>query len=182
MFSPPLATCWLRRMEAARAAAGALFGLTAHDVPDVKEEQDEQRMAPPSVPSFSLNEDDTPPAFPAMNSAQRQAKPSLDVPASSGPSLQPPRGSNTSTAMGGLRAPLMTPPQKLNPPKPRKKVALAPGCSPLDWARLKSTTDLRVGILADAGGCHDATAHYSDRAQAPQQKRGRVDGTPRKSI
>ena len=26
----------------------------------------------------------------------------------------------------------------------RKKVALAPGCSPLDWARLKSTTDLRV--------------------------------------
>ncbi|WFD38158.1 cytochrome-b5 reductase [Malassezia japonica] len=133
-------------MEAARAAGSALFGLTAHDVPDVKEEQDEERMAPPSVPSVSLNEDDPPPAFPAMNSAQRQAKPSLDVPASSGPSLQPQRGSNTSTAMGGLRAPLTTPPQKLNPPKPRKKVALAPGCSPLDWARLKSTTDLRGGV------------------------------------
>ncbi|EPQ28489.1 uncharacterized protein PFL1_03792 [Pseudozyma flocculosa PF-1] len=30
--------------------------------------------------------------------------------------------------------------------KKRKKVALAPGCSPLDWARLKNSTDLRGGI------------------------------------
>ena len=32
--------------------------------------------------------------------------------------------------------------------KSRKKVALAPGCSPLDWARLKNSTDLRGGVTS----------------------------------
>lgn len=46
---------------------------------------------------------------------------------------------------------MATPPSKLNKPG-RNKVALEPGCSPLDWARIKSTTDLRVCFLLTQGG------------------------------
>jgi len=72
--------------------------------------------------------DDNPPAFPALNSIQRSQAASA---------LMPP----PSALPGGLKPP----PTTTSKPKPRsRKVALAPGHSPLDWARLKSSgQDLR---------------------------------------
>ncbi|KAK0552971.1 hypothetical protein OC846_002694 [Tilletia horrida] len=50
-----------------------------------------------------------------------------------------PSSSSSGLAPGQARAEMPT-------GKKRTKVALAPGCSALDWARLKSTSDLRGGI------------------------------------
>ncbi|CAD6887085.1 unnamed protein product [Tilletia controversa] len=53
------------------------------------------------------------------------------------------------SAGGGGLAPSLAPGQaraEMPTGKRRTKVALAPGCSALDWARLKSTEDLRGGI------------------------------------
>lgn len=52
-----------------------------------------------------------------------------------------------------LASSLQTPPTTTKKPNPavkkRQKVALAPGCSPLDWARVKSSGDpmLRAGYM-----------------------------------
>lgn len=131
------------------------------------------------TPEVAIDIDnDDPPAFPGLNSAQRQS--SSKQPAERAPSgsraasfLQsvaprvatsntltaPPAASATSRG-GGLTAPPST--SALTAPagvggapgvntvggKNRKKVALAPGCSPLDWARLKKSTDLRGGVTS----------------------------------
>lgn len=116
---------------------------------------------------------DAPPAFPSLNSAQRQAPSkqtarsvskvegllqSLAPPESSSLMPPPPSGGLASPRAGGLFVPPST--SALTAPagvggasgintgteKKRKKVALAPGCSPLDWARLKNSTDLRGGV------------------------------------
>jgi len=53
--------------------------------------------------------------------------------------------------MGPPPAPSLAPGQaraEIPTGKRRTKVALAPGCSALDWARLKSTEDLRGGITS----------------------------------
>ncbi|KAF8206257.1 cytochrome b5-like heme/steroid binding domain-containing protein [Mycena galopus ATCC 62051] len=99
-------------------------------------------------------EDNSVPAFPALNSAQRAApsKPprilsdSALMPPPPVPSLaaRTPGVSNKSSASSSLLVPTTT----TRPPKPsnkkREKVALTPGHSPLDWAALKSSgTDLR---------------------------------------
>ncbi|KAL4399763.1 cytochrome-b5 reductase [Malassezia pachydermatis] len=92
------------------------------------------------TPSAQEEGDDTPPAFPALNSAQRHASPQ------GASTLRPPATSRLApTGMSSLRMP-MAAGASLNPPAGRKKVVLEPGCSPLDWARLKSTTDLRGGV------------------------------------
>ena len=71
-------------------------------------------------PDNDDDDDDAPPAFPLPNSIQRAA----------------------SSGSGPLQLPLST--TKV-PAKPRRKVALAPGHSTLDWARLKASgQDLRV--------------------------------------
>lgn len=128
-------------------------------------------------PSIAVHHDDEPPAFPSLNSAQRQSS-------SSKSTATPPSTSSKAAAFLQSVAPrptpsntLMAPPSSLAPPrsgglaappstsaltapagvggasgakasggKSRKKVALAPGCSPLDWARLKNSTDLRGGV------------------------------------
>lgn len=108
------------------------------------------------------DEDDAPPAFPAVNSAQRAASglgpvsrvltdtqlmppppvPSLGVRrpgvASSNSLTVPPISSSS------LLVPTTTTKPPTNPSK-RSKVALAPGHGPLDWANLKkSGQNLRV--------------------------------------
>ncbi|KAJ7285142.1 cytochrome b5 [Mycena rebaudengoi] len=113
------------------------------------------RISPPASDDGEDTEteredDDSVPAFPSLNSAQR---------ASSGPprilsdsALMPPppvpslavRTPGVSRPSSSLLAPAAT---TKPPPKPTKKrdmVALAPGHSPLDWAALKSSgEDLR---------------------------------------
>ncbi|KAI6039871.1 cytochrome b5 [Pisolithus marmoratus] len=109
--------------------------------------------------SETATEDDVPPAFPSLNSAQRASVPVLAddttiPPVLSDSALMPPPPvpsstmasfsglqSSTRTASSSLLAPLAT---TQKPPKPSKKVALAPGFGPLDWAKLKSSgQDLR---------------------------------------
>lgn len=75
-------------------------------------------------------EDDTPPAFPALNSAQRAG-------GSANTQLMPPPST--------LALPLSTTKAPPKPSKKRAKVALAPGHGALDWANLKNSgQDLRV--------------------------------------
>jgi len=99
------------------------------------------RISPPLViedtveddePEEQGEEDDLPPSFPAPNSIQRSRPDSQ---------LMPP------PSLGGSGG-LSLPPSTTARPKPRsRKVALAPGHSPLDWARLKASgDDLRGGI------------------------------------
>ncbi|KAF7327998.1 Cytoplasm protein [Mycena kentingensis (nom. inval.)] len=97
--------------------------------------------------------DNSVPAFPALNSAQRAHTPSQRIISDSAlmppppvPSLasRSPGVSSRSSAGASLLAPTTTTQKPQKPTKKREKVALAPGHSPLDWAALKSCgTDLR---------------------------------------
>ena len=105
-------------------------------------------------------DDDRPPAFPSLSSAQRiktASAPSLSVSrALTDAELMPPpplpNRVNHSLGVGsqspGSSTLLAVPPTTTKPPtssKKRGKVALAPGHSPLDWASLTSSgKDLRV--------------------------------------
>jgi hypothetical protein len=111
-------------------------------------------MPPPSEPSITPpNEPSTPPEL-SLPSTEDQTTPKppptlppplLNLPQNGEINLmpppsftRPPQKNTTSTLSPSLST---LPPQK----RPRQKVILAPGHSPLDWARLKSTsTDLRV--------------------------------------
>ena len=141
---------------------------TASNVPSIE-------TSPPAVEDDDDSEtvhgdDDVPPAFPAVNSAQRAASGSGTqvgavpriltdaqlMPPPPAPSLAARRpGVSGATSIGNsLAVPsassstLLPPPTTTKPPpKPAKraKVALAPGHGPLDWANLKkSGQDLRV--------------------------------------
>jgi hypothetical protein len=96
--------------------------------------------------------DDRPPAFPAMNSAQR-ASTSTPVILSDSQLMPPPPIPSLAVRQPGVPLSkgntLAVPPRTEKPPvkpsKRREKVALAPGYGPLDWAALKSSgADLRV--------------------------------------
>lgn len=125
-----------------------------------------------TVRGDSPEHDDAPPAFPSINSAQRLSStpsialvpsiltdsdrmpppPSSALASSRRPGPAPPYRSNANTlgvpSSGGLLA--LPPTTTKAPPKVSRKVALAPGHGPLDWANLKkSGTDLRV--RADKG-------------------------------
>src|SRR6266550_1960787 len=111
-------------------------------------------------------DDDRPPAFPSLSSAQRiktlsaTAAPSLSVPrvqltdAELMPPPPLPNLANRSAGVGSQsKSTLAVPPTTTKPPtssKKRGKVALAPGHSPLDWANLTSSgKDLRVcGLIS----------------------------------
>ena len=87
------------------------------------------------------HDNDSPPAFPALNSAQRlQTTPRVLTDSQLMPPPPVPSLSVPST--------LAVPPSTTKAPfKKREKVALAPGHSPLDWAALKTSgKDLRVSI------------------------------------
>ncbi|GJE88574.1 cytochrome b5 domain-containing protein [Phanerochaete sordida] len=114
------------------------------------------------------DDDDAPPAFPALHSAQRVGSQAAPLPkilsdAERMPPPPPPRlaarqpgvpGASSSLGVPGAPSSLGVPPGagSLAPPltttkapaKKSRKVALAPGHGPLDWANLKkSGTDLR---------------------------------------
>ncbi|KAJ7707565.1 cytochrome b5-like heme/steroid binding domain-containing protein [Mycena rosella] len=128
--------------------------------------------ATPDIPSFlrvsppasddgedteTEQDDNSVPAFPALNSAQRAA-PSQPPRILSDSALMPPppppslatrtpgvsSRSSAKPSSSSLLAPAATTQRPLKPTKKRDKVALAPGHSPLDWAALKSSgEDLR---------------------------------------
>jgi hypothetical protein len=114
--------------------------------------------------SDTAGEDDAPPAFPAINSAQRAAvSPSSSSDSSRGLSIPkiltdsalmpPPPVPSLATRQPGVPPPqssssLLAPMNTIQPPKRssrRDKVALAPGFGPLDWGNLKASgQNLRV--------------------------------------
>lgn len=118
------------------------------------------------------DDDDAPPAFPSLNSAQRLdpgSQPSAALASSSVPRIlsdsdrmPPPPMPGLSTRRPGAPEPssslgvppsagsLAPPPSTTKAPKkPSRKVALAPGHGPLDWANLKkSGQDLRVRFIS----------------------------------
>ncbi|EKD12650.1 uncharacterized protein L3040_005235 [Drepanopeziza brunnea f. sp. 'multigermtubi'] len=125
-----------------------------------------QPLRNPSIPKFALgsssaspdededeDEDEEPsiPSFPALNSAQRasggiRGPPRLQSQPGSGLMAPPPRsslpnrGPPNPNSLSSSSSTLAPPPTHAAPPsKPRKKVLLTPGHSPLDWARLSSS-------------------------------------------
>ncbi|WFD42880.1 cytochrome-b5 reductase [Malassezia psittaci] len=144
---------------AAGESSNDLASLRAEDLDIDAEESYEEVFKKPELPTVSIEDDDVP-MFPAPNSAQRQAESSRDVSTSKSQrsmlarellsSKQKPSVPSRGTSLG-LQPPTSTPPTRLNVPG-RNKVALQPGCSPLDWARIKNTTDLRVCNILIQGG------------------------------
>jgi hypothetical protein len=116
------------------------------------DEEDSPTTPTPTNPSLSVQspDDDSPPAFPAIESAQRiSLAPSTLMPPPPIPALRipgPPQPSFSSSSSSLMPPPSTTkPPTQLSKSKKREKVVLAPGHSPLDWAALKSSgADLRV--------------------------------------
>lgn len=121
--------------------------------PDPASEEEESPTTPtPTNPSFSVQspDDDSPPAFPAIQSAQRiTLTPSTLMPPPPIPSPRIPGPPAPSSSSSLMPPPSTTrPPTQLSKSKKREKVILAPGHSPLDWAALKSSgTDLRVCLF-----------------------------------
>ncbi|KAJ7678958.1 cytochrome b5 [Mycena polygramma] len=125
--------------------------------------------ATPDIPTFNRvspppsddegedteTEDNSVPAFPALNSAQRAApsrtprvlSDSILMPPPPVPSLAsrtPGVSAKSSSLSSSLLAPTTTTQRPPKPSKKRDKVALSPGHSPLDWAALKTSgADLR---------------------------------------
>ncbi|KAI9894877.1 MAG: hypothetical protein M1814_000097 [Vezdaea aestivalis] len=111
---------------------------------------------PKASPTVRPQTPPSPPSFPALNSAQRAGNGQAHIPQPVPPKLSalnmppPPRpnplpnrgrGTQLSRTNGSLALP---PTATQIPPKPSKKVLLAPGHSPLDWARLTAEgSDLR---------------------------------------
>ncbi|KAG9247555.1 hypothetical protein BJ878DRAFT_414666 [Calycina marina] len=129
---------------------------TAPSSPTTPKANASSSMGPPPIPCFAQDDYPNAPSFPAANSAQRAQGGKPGLPRLRGLPVQP----NT----GGLMAPpsrgplpnrnpqtsssnsLLPPPShSAIPTKPRKKVLLTPGHSPLDWARVSSspTANLR---------------------------------------
>lgn len=91
-------------------------------------------MPPPPRPPTLSPSSRAPPAFPALNSAQRARGPL--------PNRDPRASSSLSPGAGAGLAP--PPTHSSKPSKPSRKVILTPGHSPLDWARISGpTADLR---------------------------------------
>ncbi|KAJ7928891.1 cytochrome b5 [Mycena leptocephala] len=133
-----------------------LTGAPATATPDIPTFN---RISPPASDDEGEDtetEDNSVPAFPALNSAQRAAPSSTPRILSDSALMPPPpvpslarrtpgvSNKSSSSASSSLLVPTTTTQRPQKPSKKREKVALAPGHSPLDWAALKSSgTDLR---------------------------------------
>ena len=116
---------------------------------------------PPSDGEDTAGEDDEPPLFPALGSAQRAPSSSSNGILTDSQLMPPPPPPNLASRQSGtlsleipsstsssLAVPLTTTKRPTLSSKKREKVALAPGHSPLDWASLKASgADLRVSRL-----------------------------------
>lgn len=101
-------------------------------------------------------DDDSPPSFPSINSAQRVQSQNLPAFLTDSQRMPPPPLPSLASRIPGVPAqasskgmslavPPTTTQMPVKPKTKRDKVALAPGHSPLDWANLKvSGEDLRV--------------------------------------
>jgi len=133
-----------------------LFGGTSAVEPAPTSVPTIQEISPPASDSEddgteTEQDDDIPPAFPSLNSAQRVQSSKIPRVLTDSQLMPPPpvpslaRKAGVPSTRGSS---LAVPPSTTKPPpKPKKgrKVALAPGHSPLDWAALKSSgADLRV--------------------------------------
>ncbi|EPQ52578.1 cytochrome b5 [Gloeophyllum trabeum ATCC 11539] len=103
------------------------------------------------------SDDDQPPAFPALSSAQRAGPSSVPRILTDTELMPPPPQPSLASRNPGLSAPkssgsnlLALPPSTTKPPvrpsSKREKVALAPGYGPLDWAKLKSSGQNLRGV------------------------------------
>jgi len=118
-------------------------------------------------------DDDRPPAFPALNSAQRAQSSQLPAILTDSQLMPPPPLPSLALRQPGTTSKtnmLAAPPRTLKPPakpsKKREKVALAPGFGPLDWAALKSSgTNLRVSTPPSLA--YILSAHAIYRALIP---------------
>jgi cytochrome b involved in lipid metabolism len=157
----------------------------------------------PSPPSISLDESDEesddlpPPSFPAINSSQRAAGPSIN------PQRAPPNASLPGNGVNGLMPPparLLIPNRRpptisnslrvpsngpvpyrgplsnsLAPPSssataipnPRKKVLLTPGHSPLDWANLQRSSASLSGVKSLLRVTPSMLKHHNGRKGKP---------------
>ncbi|KAF8271135.1 cytochrome b5-like heme/steroid binding domain-containing protein [Lactarius quietus] len=127
-----------------------------------EEEEEEDSPTTPTNPTLCIEEpdaeDDFPPAFPAIGSAQRlSSTPTSSFTPSSTLMLPPPLpapripGPPTPSSASSLMPPPTTtkPLTRGTKSKKREKVILAPGHSPLDWAALKTSgADLRGGATS----------------------------------
>ena len=96
------------------------------------------------TPTETEGDDDSPPAFPSLSSAQRMRSSTHRAPTDSElmPPPQLPFLSSSSNRMSSSSLAVLG---TTKPSKKREKVALAPGHGPLDWANLKTSgKDLRV--------------------------------------
>lgn len=85
--------------------------------------------------------DDSPPAFPSLLSAQRTQS---SAPTDAQRMPPPPLPQISRRNLGATSSLTLPPSTSKRPPKKREKIALAPGHSPLDWAKLKASgRDLR---------------------------------------
>lgn len=126
--------------------------LQSSPTPATEEEESPTTPTPTTPYSLSVEnpDDDSPPAFPAVQSAQRiSLAPSTLMPPPPIPSPRIPGAPAPSSSSSLMPPPSTTkPPTQLSKSKKREKVVLAPGHSPLDWAALKSSgADLRVCLL-----------------------------------
>jgi hypothetical protein len=124
--------------------------------------------SPPPSEHADDGDDDEPPMFPSLDSIQRSGAPVIvESPSTSNRPPSPdslrmppppiPASRNSLSTQSSLALPLTTirrPPNTNSKAKAREKVALAPGHSPLDWARLKSSgQDLRVSSILTIRNC-----------------------------
>lgn len=137
---------------------GSPLSNVEHSEPDIPSIE---RISPPpdeeedeGEDTETERDDDRPPAFPALNSAQRAAPPSILtdsqlMPPPPLPSLAVRQPGVPLSKANTLAVPLRTEKPPVKPSRKREKVALAPGYGPLDWAALKSSgADLRVRSIA----------------------------------
>ena len=104
-------------------------------------------VSPPPSDDDDLDpDDDTPPAFPSLSSAQRVASEIPHILKDSQLMPPPPAPHLASRQPGVPPSSSLTVPTTAKPSKRKGKVVLAPGHGALDWANLKSSgKDLRVG-------------------------------------
>ena len=134
-----------------------LYGATSVAEPAATSVPTLQTISPPASDegdgdATETEQDDIPPAFPSLNSAQRVQSSRTPRVLTDSQLMPPPPIPSLAVRQTGVPNTrdnsLAVPPTTTKPPpKPKKggKVALAPGHSPLDWAALKSAgTDLRV--------------------------------------